>query len=76
MTREGRLGLGPTMMQPGDEIVTLFGGRHPFVVRRRQDHHTFIGQCYLVDEPLMGGKITEEILTHRRGPQRVTYHFH
>ena len=75
ITREGRIGLGPMMMQPGDEIIVLFGGRFPFVVRRRDDHHVFIGQCYLVDDELMNGKVTEKILIHRSGPSRVTYHF-
>jgi hypothetical protein len=74
VTREGRLGLGPMMMQPGDEIIALFGGRFPFVVRRRQNHHVLIGQCYLVDDKVMYGKVTEEVLIYHHGPPRVTYH--
>lgn len=75
ITRDGRLGLGPAMMQPGDEIVVLFGGRLPFVARRQTDHHVFIGQCYLVDEETMWGKLTEQVLIHQTGPKRVTYRF-
>ena len=39
LTRDGRLGIGPKMMQPGDEVVVLFGRRWPFVVHPRPDHH-------------------------------------
>lgn len=75
VTHDGRLGLGPAFMAPGDEIVVLFGGRLPFVARRKADHHIFIGQCYLVDEDVMWGKWTEQVLKHNSGPQRLTYHF-
>ncbi|KAL6859797.1 hypothetical protein ACO1O0_003821 [Amphichorda felina] len=74
VTRDGHIGLGPMMMQPGDEIVVLFGGRFPFVTRRRRDHHVFIGQCYLVDDELMAGRVTEKVLRHHNGPPRMTYH--
>ena len=35
-TVKGRLGTIPRAMQPGDELVVLFGGRMPFVVRPRE----------------------------------------
>jgi len=33
LTREGRLGIGPKMAQPGNEVVVFYGARLPFVVR-------------------------------------------
>ena len=73
MTRDGRLGLGPKMMQPGDEIVVLFGGRMPFVLRRRPDHHVFVGDCYIRDDDLMWGKMTERVRFRRGGPPVSTF---
>ncbi|KAK1460285.1 HET domain-containing protein [Colletotrichum melonis] len=60
-TRDGRVGIGPKMMQPGDEVVVLFGGRMPFIARQRGDHRLLVGSCYLVDEELMWGKVTEKL---------------
>ena len=61
MTHNGILGLGPRMMQEGDEVCVLFGGRVPFLLRRKPDHHLFIGESYLHDHDLMWGKVTEAI---------------
>ncbi|KAK1625698.1 HET domain-containing protein [Colletotrichum phormii] len=75
-TRDGRVGIGPKTMQPGDEVVVLFGGRMPFIARQRGDHRLLIGSCYLVDEELMWGKVTEKVRFNRGGPPRVTFEFH
>lgn len=72
---EGRLGIGPRAMRAGDELVSLFGGRMPFVVRRRGSHHVFVGACYVVDEELMWGKVTERVRFNRGGPPVRTYEF-
>ena len=61
ITHNGTLGLGPRMMQEGDEVCVLFGGRVPFLLRRKPDHHLFIGESYLHDHDLMWGKVTEAI---------------
>ncbi|KAJ0326573.1 hypothetical protein COL5a_006759 [Colletotrichum fioriniae] len=77
VTRDGRVGIGPKMMQPGDEVVVLFGGRMPFIARQRDDHRLLVGSCYLVDEELMWGKMTEKVRFNRGGgPPRVTFEFH
>lgn len=73
LTRDGRLGLGPKMMQPGDEIVALFGGRMPFVLRPRLDHHLLVGDCYIRDDNLMWGKMTERVRFKRGGPPVSTF---
>lgn len=72
-TLDGRLGIGPRAMQPGDELVTLFGGRMPFVVRPRMGYHVFVGACYVVDEELMWGKVTERVRFKRGGPPVQTF---
>lgn len=76
VTRDGRVGIGPQMMQPGDEVVVLFGGRMPFIARPRGHHRLLVGSCYLVDDELMWGKVTEKVRFNRGGPQRVTFEFH
>ena len=57
----GTLGLGPRMMQEGDEVCVLFGGRVPFLLRRKPDHHLFIGESYLHDHDIMWGRVTMAI---------------
>ncbi|KAF5525567.1 Heterokaryon incompatibility protein 6, OR allele [Colletotrichum aenigma] len=76
VTRDGRLGIGPKMMRPGDEVIVLFGGRMPFVVRRRENHHLLVGSCYVNDDELIWGKITDNVKHNRGGPRTVTFEFH
>ena len=53
ITKEGLFGVGPTNLQPEDEIWVLYGGRVPFVLRKttnnalqNQNSYKFIGDCY------------------------------
>jgi hypothetical protein len=103
VTRDGRIGIGPKAMRPGDEIAVFFGGRLPFVIRRAKsfayadtmiggvplrqfrpapevspgliedNYHTLVGTCYLVDEELMWGKVTEIVRYRRGGPPVATF---
>ncbi|KAK4172533.1 heterokaryon incompatibility protein-domain-containing protein [Triangularia setosa] len=73
LTREGRLGIGPTVMQEGDEVVVLFRGRIPYVLRRGQSHHLFMGDCYVRDDNIMCGRLTESVRHGRGGPPAVLY---
>ncbi|KAI9148302.1 HET domain-containing protein [Paramyrothecium foliicola] len=73
VTRDGRLGLGPRAMRIGDEIVVLFGGQAPYVLRRKGNHHLFVGQCYVLDDEIMHGKWTENVRVHNTGPRRTTF---
>jgi len=69
LTREGHLGIGPTVMQPGDEVVVLFRGRMPYVLRLAgPSRHVFLGDCYVRDEDIMYGKVTESLRHGREGP--------
>ncbi|EQB56003.1 HET domain-containing protein [Colletotrichum gloeosporioides Cg-14] len=76
VTRDGHVGIGPKMMRPGDEVIVLFGGRMPFVVRRRENHHLLVGSCYVNDDELIWGKITDNVKHNRGGPRTVTFEFH
>jgi hypothetical protein len=71
LTRDGRLGVGPKMMQPGDEVAVFFGGRLPFVIRPRAGHHVFVGSCYVRDDELMWGTETEKIKFEKPGSAPV-----
>ncbi|KAL8649751.1 MAG: hypothetical protein Q9210_004213 [Variospora velana] len=61
LTQNGFLGIGPSLMNEGDEICVLFGGRVPFALRRMPDHHVLIGETYIYDEDIMWGKLTEAV---------------
>ena len=71
LTHNGALGLGPRMMQEGDEVCVLFGGRVPFLLRRKPDHHLFIGESYLHDHDIMWGRVTQAI-KRGRSPIPIT----
>ncbi|KAK3672470.1 hypothetical protein LTR37_021578 [Vermiconidia calcicola] len=53
VTDEGRIGIGPTQCQEGDEICLFPGSMVPFVLRTKspcnagQRSHTFIGDAYI-----------------------------
>ncbi|KAI1281089.1 hypothetical protein F5Y07DRAFT_412954 [Xylaria sp. FL0933] len=52
-TEDGRFGLGPGSMAPGDEIHILPGGKTHFVLRRRpksRNEFELIGDCFLDSE--------------------------
>jgi len=61
LTWDGHIGIGPTVMQPGDEVVVLFRGRMPYILRRRPDHYVFIGECYVQDDNIMYGGATQSV---------------
>ena len=46
----GHIGLGHSMVSPGDLIVLLAGGCTPYVLRKRGpkvDEYRFVGECYI-----------------------------
>jgi hypothetical protein len=55
-TRSGLVGLGPQMMQPGDQIVVLFGGHLPFVLRPWGKEWLLVGDTYLHHDSILQGK--------------------
>jgi len=57
-TNDGRVGVGPEFMREGDNVVVLFGGRWPFVLREEGDTHRLIGPCYV--RGIMDGEAVRE----------------
>ncbi|KAJ4374357.1 hypothetical protein N0V83_003098 [Neocucurbitaria cava] len=48
ITAEGRIGLCPTDAQEGDEVVILYGGSVPYVLRETgAGCWTFVGECFV-----------------------------
>ena len=47
MTEDGLLCLVPPETQIGAEVVVLFGGRVPHILRRAGDYREFEGECYV-----------------------------
>lgn len=67
-TKEGYYLLGPKVMEAGDIVCVLFGGKTPFCLRPWGSRFLFIGECYvhgLMDgesiEMLERGQLSEEI---------------
>jgi hypothetical protein len=58
MTEDGYMGLAPSEAEVDDEICLLFGGEVPYVVRRVDQHHRFIGDCYV--HGIMDGEAMED----------------
>jgi hypothetical protein len=47
VTKTGSMGIGPDVMNEGDIIVILFGGRVPYILRPVDNGFKFIGECYV-----------------------------
>jgi hypothetical protein len=46
-TRTGRVGIGPYSMRSSDLVVILKGGQTPYILRKKNDHHVLVGECYV-----------------------------
>ena len=46
-TAHGRIGIGPNCTKEHDDIVVLFGGPWPFVLRKQESHHILIGHSFV-----------------------------
>jgi len=74
VTRAGRVGIGPKVTRPGDEVAVLLGGRLPFILRPQPDHHQLLGATYVHDHALMWGDETEKVRFNKPGAAaRVTF---
>jgi len=49
-------------MPPGDIVCVLFGGAVPDLLRPRDDHYLFVGECYL-----QGAMYSEVMAAYTRG---------
>lgn len=70
-TRNNVLGLGPSGLdhqcaQRGDIVSVLFGGRWPFLLRKKGDYYRLIGESYV--EGIMNG---EAVIDHERRETNV-----
>ncbi|KAL8838306.1 MAG: hypothetical protein Q9176_005117 [Flavoplaca citrina] len=73
LTQNGFLGIGPMIMNKGDEVCVLFGGRVPFVLRRMHDHHVLVGETYIQDDEIICDKLTEGVRFRNQLPT-MTFH--
>jgi hypothetical protein len=67
-TTEGYYVLGPRVMETGDVISVLFGGKVPFCLRPWGSHYLLVGECYVHGfmngesvDMLERGRISEEV---------------
>ncbi|EJP62114.1 heterokaryon incompatibility protein [Beauveria bassiana ARSEF 2860] len=54
-TKDGRMGLGPSEMQPGDLVAVLAGNTVPVILRQVDSAHQYLGQAYI--EGMMHGEL-------------------
>lgn len=54
LTLDGKLGIGPIDSRPGDNVVLLYGGQIPYIIRKRESGWEFLGESYI--EGLMSGE--------------------
>lgn len=62
-TKKGYLCLAPSTSLPGDLVVILFDCQVPVVLRRKDNHFTFIGTCYvhgIMQGEAMGGLSSQQ----------------
>ena len=61
VSAQGYYVLGPDTMQEGDAVVVLYGGRTPFLLRRRDEEEgdgwVLVGECYM--HGIMAGEALE-----------------
>ncbi|KAJ4993122.1 het domain-containing protein [Stagonosporopsis vannaccii] len=59
-TQQGRYVLGPRLMQPGDILCVLYGGKMPFVLRSWcNGDFLLVGECYV--HGLMEGQVVDMV---------------
>ena len=56
-TAKGYFVLGPKVLEVGDVVCVLFGGKMPFCLRPWGRHYLLVGECYV--HGLMGGEAME-----------------
>jgi hypothetical protein len=56
-TEKGLLGMGPGLVQPGDQVVIFFGGNMPFILRPVGKLWRFLGVCFV--HGIMRGEAVE-----------------
>ena len=48
ITKSGWVGLGPSHMEPGDEVALLYGGKVPYALRKEQNGaHSMVGETFV-----------------------------
>lgn len=57
-TANGRLGVGPKIMESGDIIAVLYGCQVPYVLREYGEYHRIVGECYVYG--MMQGEAVRE----------------
>jgi hypothetical protein len=61
ISQTGYMGLGPPALAQGDMICILCGCNVPVLIRKEDDHHLLVGECFV------WGLMDGEILNNRKG---------
>ena len=57
-TKRGYLGLGPELLQPGDVVSVLYGGKVPYILRPKDGHYLLVGDAYV--HGIMDGEAVQQ----------------
>ena len=68
-TKAGYLGLGPRMLQQGDLVFILFGGKTPYLLRPNGTGYKLVGECYV--DGMMRGEVQHWVNQGTRTPRSV-----
>ncbi|OWP02867.1 hypothetical protein B2J93_3447 [Marssonina coronariae] len=71
-TANEHYGIGNHLMEEGDKIVVLFGGKTPYILRPKEDHYYLIGECYVYG--LMDGEAIAMMDRGELKPQTFSIH--
>jgi hypothetical protein len=65
-TTSGHIGLGPSLMRPGDAIYVIAGAEMPFILRKDAESFRLVGECY--GDECMNGEAVQAMREGRNLP--------
>jgi hypothetical protein len=71
-TKHGRIGIGPRSLREDDNVVVLFGGRWPFILREQEGHYVLIGHAFV--RGIMDGEAIKDMDARRVPVQTFNIH--
>ena len=72
VTRDGRLGIGPSGLRSGDVVTILFGSGVPMILRKRAGRWLLVGDCYI--HGLIEGQAIDRVETGAATAQWFNIH--
>jgi hypothetical protein len=71
-TKYGRIGIGPKSLREDDNVVVLYGGEWPFILRKQEGHYVLIGHAFV--RGIMDGEAIKDMDARRVPVQTFNIH--